>query len=233
MAHQVPHKDGNHNGHNGGAMVQGPAAPPIVLPDGRMHTLTEKLKNHETFDTFAEKESRPEAEPLEFRAFPDGTLVDLVRDAAAPEKPSLLISKAGAVTFQKEFLYEEKMFVPRQVEPSLFAAIRLPKRIVPSRSTREVFSELQDCLATYVDLTEDQQHLMISFLMSTWFQDVLPTAPYLWVTGPYGSGKTTLLSCCAAELDPTLRVVVAEEVFEADVPLPNVAQMQTRPTPRI
>jgi pilus assembly protein CpaF len=46
--------------------------------------------------------------------------------------------------------------------------------------------------------------------------------------GAPGSGKTTLLSCCAAELDPTLRVVVAEEVFEADVPLPNVASMQTR-----
>ena len=47
--------------------------------------------------------------------------------------------------------------------------------------------------------------------------------------GAPGAGKTTLLSCCAAELDPSLRVVVAEEVFEADVPLPNVASMQTRP----
>ena len=46
--------------------------------------------------------------------------------------------------------------------------------------------------------------------------------------GVPGAGKTTLLSCCAAELDPNLRVVVAEEVFEADVPLPNVASMQTR-----
>jgi pilus assembly protein CpaF len=49
------------------------------------------------------------------------------------------------------------------------------------------------------------------------------------VAGAPGSGKTTLLSCCAAELDASLRVVVAEEVFEADVPLPNVAHMQTRP----
>src|SRR5205807_763208 len=48
--------------------------------------------------------------------------------------------------------------------------------------------------------------------------------------GPPGSGKTTLLSCCATELDPSLRVVIAEEVFEADIPLPNVAHMQTRPT---
>jgi pilus assembly protein CpaF len=46
--------------------------------------------------------------------------------------------------------------------------------------------------------------------------------------GPPGSGKTTLLSCCTAELDPALRVVTAEEVFEVDVPQPNVASMQTR-----
>jgi pilus assembly protein CpaF len=36
------------------------------------------------------------------------------------------------------------------------------------------------------------------------------------------------LSCCVGELDPSLRVVVAEEVFELDAPLPNVASMQTR-----
>lgn len=46
--------------------------------------------------------------------------------------------------------------------------------------------------------------------------------------GVPGSGKTTLMNCCAAELDPSLRVVIAEEVFEADLPLPNVASMQTR-----
>jgi pilus assembly protein CpaF len=46
--------------------------------------------------------------------------------------------------------------------------------------------------------------------------------------GAPGSGKTTLLSCTAAELDPSVRVVVAEEVFEADLPVPNVASMQTR-----
>ena len=49
------------------------------------------------------------------------------------------------------------------------------------------------------------------------------------IAGPPGSGKTTMLSCLASELDPGLRVVVAEEVFETDIPLPNVAHMQTRP----
>ncbi len=49
------------------------------------------------------------------------------------------------------------------------------------------------------------------------------------IAGSPGTGKTTLLSCCAAALDPALRVVTAEEVFEVDIPLPNVAGMQTRP----
>ena len=195
MVHQVRQKNGNHNGHNGGAALQGPTAPLIVLPDGGTHTPREKLNSHETFDTSAKKESRPEPEPLEFRAFPDGTLVDIVRDAASPEKPSLLISKAGTITFQQEFRYGGRVFVPRQVEPSLFAAIRLPSGIGigSARSAREIFCELKECLSTYVDVAQDQQHLLVAFLMSTWFQDVLPVAPYLWVTGPYGSGKTTLL----------------------------------------
>lgn len=47
-------------------------------------------------------------------------------------------------------------------------------------------------------------------------------------SGAPGSGKTTTLSCCAAEIDPSKRVVIAEEVFEADVPVANVASMQTR-----
>lgn len=47
--------------------------------------------------------------------------------------------------------------------------------------------------------------------------------------GAPGAGKTTMLSCCCAELDPSLRVVVAEEVLEADVPVANAAHMQTRP----
>ncbi len=54
------------------------------------------------------------------------------------------------------------------------------------------------------------------------------TGTSMVVAGRPGAGKTTLLSCCVAELDPRARVVVAEEVFEAEVPLTNVAGMQTR-----
>ncbi len=48
------------------------------------------------------------------------------------------------------------------------------------------------------------------------------------VAGAPGTGKTTVLACLTAELDPEARVVVAEEVSELEIPLPNVATMHTR-----
>ncbi len=47
--------------------------------------------------------------------------------------------------------------------------------------------------------------------------------------GPPGSGKTTLLGCLAREIDPSSRVVIAEEVPETQIDLENVAHLQTRP----
>lgn len=64
---------------------------------------------------------------------------------------------------------------------------------------------------------------------ASFLREVVRARMSIVFAGAPGAGKTTLLSCCAAELDPSLRVVVAEEVFEADVPLANVASMQTRP----
>ena len=70
---------------------------------------------------------------------------------------------------------------------------------------------------------------MLSAAAARFLAECVRVRQTIVIAGAPGSGKTTLLSCCAAELDPALRVVVAEEVFEADVPLPNVASMQTRP----
>jgi pilus assembly protein CpaF len=70
---------------------------------------------------------------------------------------------------------------------------------------------------------------MLDLPTSRFLQAAVRSGLSILVAGAPGSGKTTLLSCLAAELDPRLRVVIAEEVFETDIPLPNVAHMQTRP----
>jgi pilus assembly protein CpaF len=81
----------------------------------------------------------------------------------------------------------------------------------------------------YRSLAELLQRDMLDARVADFLRSCVLARLSIVFSGAPGSGKTTLLSCCAAELDPSLRVVIAEEVFEADVPLPNVAHMQTRP----
>ncbi len=50
------------------------------------------------------------------------------------------------------------------------------------------------------------------------------------VSGGTQAGKTTLLNCLAAAIPARERVVTCEEVFELQLPLPDVVAMQTRPT---
>lgn len=77
-------------------------------------------------------------------------------------------------------------------------------------------------------LDELVQRDMLDAAAARFLRDAVRANLSIIFAGAPGSGKTTLLSCCAAELDPGLRVVVAEEVFEADIPVANVASMQTR-----
>lgn len=48
------------------------------------------------------------------------------------------------------------------------------------------------------------------------------------IAGAPGAGKTTLVNCLLREVDPSLRVVCCEEVFEISIDLPDMTQMQTR-----
>ncbi len=79
------------------------------------------------------------------------------------------------------------------------------------------------------NLDELVERDMLSTAVAQFLEACVRSRLSIVMAGAPGSGKTTMLSCCCAELDPALRVVIAEEVFEADVPVPNVASMQTRP----
>ncbi len=81
----------------------------------------------------------------------------------------------------------------------------------------------------YAELDELVERDMLDASAAAFLRAAVRARQSIVFAGAPGAGKTTLLSCCAAELDPSLRVVVAEEVFEVDVPLPNVGSMQTRP----
>ncbi len=80
----------------------------------------------------------------------------------------------------------------------------------------------------YTNLAQLTERDMVSTEVAAFLAAAVKAGASIIYSGAPGSGKTTLLSCCAAEIDPNKRVVIAEEVFEADVPVANVASMQTR-----
>lgn len=59
-------------------------------------------------------------------------------------------------------------------------------------------------------------------------RDAIREDKTILVAGAPGAGKTTLVNCLLREVQPDRRVVTCEEVFEIDVPLPDMTQMQTR-----
>lgn len=81
---------------------------------------------------------------------------------------------------------------------------------------------------TFRSLNQLVNQEMLSAEVAAFLRCCVTARQTMVFAGAPGAGKTTMLNCCVAELDPSLRVVVAEEVFEADIPLPNVASMQTR-----
>lgn len=80
----------------------------------------------------------------------------------------------------------------------------------------------------FTELRQLVDRSMISPAVAAFLSAAVQSGLSIVFSGAPGSGKTTMLSCCAAEIDPAKRVVIAEEVFEADVPVANVASMQTR-----
>ncbi len=97
-----------------------------------------------------------------------------------------------------------------------------------SRGGHLMFNVRKFTGVAYRSLDELAEVGTISSKIATFLRAAVRSQLSLLIAGSPGTGKTTLLSCCAAELDHSLRVVTAEEVFEVDIPLPNVAGMQTR-----
>ena len=178
----------------------------VVLPDGRRYsgsnTPTNSRKTSHSENAGWKKSDVIAHVPIDFRAFSDGTLVELVRNPS-DSRPRLLIWKKGKITIEKEFRHADCLFVPPRLDSSLFEATRLPTAISPNATLEDLLQETQNCVSTYIDLQPQFIRLVSNFVLCTWIADRLTVAPYLWVTGPCSAGKTKflrLMHCLVGEL---------------------------------
>jgi hypothetical protein len=184
------------NGHNGCDSPLHSITSHVVMPDGRPYSGNNTPRNGRKTSRSGNagwKKSNDIAHvPVEFRAFSDGTLVELVRNPS-DSRPRLLIWKNGKAAIQDDFRHADCSFVPPDIDPSLMGATRLPNAISPNATLEDLLQRTQKCISTYVDLQPRYVRLVSNFVLCTWFADRLTVAPYLWITGPCSAGKTTLL----------------------------------------
>ena len=184
------------NGHNGIDSRLHSITSHVVMPDGRPfsgnNTPRNERKSNRSDEGQRAKSSGTAYLPIDFRAFSDGTLVELVRDPS-DLRPRLLIWKNGKAAIQDDFRHADGSFVPPDIDPSLMGAMRLPTAISRNATLQDLLQGTQKCISTYVDLQPQYVRLVSNFVLYTWFADRLTVAPYLWITGPCSAGKTKLL----------------------------------------
>ena len=189
-------RNNNHNGPDDRYSPLHSITSHIVMPDGKHlsgnNTPNNRRKSSRSEDGRWVKTNNTAYVPIDFRAFSDGTLVELVRDPS-DLRPRLLVWKDGKTTIQDNFRYADRSFVPPSIERSLMGAMCLPAAISPCPTVEDLLRRTQDCLSTFIDLQPQHVRLICNFVLYSWFADRLTVAPYLWITGPYGAGQTKLL----------------------------------------
>jgi hypothetical protein len=184
------------NGHNSCDLPLRAITSHVVRPDGRPYsarnTPIHGRKSSHSGNTGWKQSNVIGHVPIDFRAFSDGILVDLVRDPS-DLRPRLLIWKNEKTAIQDDFRHADCSFAPSDIDPSLMGAMRLPTAISRNAKLQDLLQGTQKCISTYVDLQPQYIRLVFHFVLYTWFADRLTVAPYLWITGPCSAGKTKLL----------------------------------------
>jgi len=130
---------------------------------------------------------------IDFDELKDGTLVELVEDSKDADRACLAVWKDGEARLVDRLERDGQVFIPLPRKNEILRHVRLPKGVLPYESVQALLSRLECLISQCVDVDEKYLPVLADFVLSTWFVDQLPVAPYLSVVGLPQSGKTTLL----------------------------------------
>ncbi len=130
---------------------------------------------------------------ISFAELPDGSLVEMIEDPANPTKSRLAVYKNGIVRYADELHYGDKVLVPLSRTDQLLRHIRLPQGAEPYGGLQDLEADVGCFFQFCLDVEPSGWLLMVACVLSSWFPEKLPVAPYLALVGPPGSGKTTAI----------------------------------------
>jgi hypothetical protein len=135
----------------------------------------------------------------------DGSIVDLVR---IPETLGLqlVVWNGQEALFATSFQSGHFEYVPTKHPASFLAAVHFPRSIVDYGSTPELLDEISSLAARFGRVARGDADLLAYFVLSTWFSDVLPLAPFLWIAAPAIAPRERVMRLLALLCRRSLRV---------------------------
>jgi hypothetical protein len=130
---------------------------------------------------------------IDFAELTDGSLVEMIEDPANPAKSLLAVYNNGAVRYTDELHDGNRVLVPLSRTDEMLKHIRLPQGAEPYGGLWDLIWDVGLLLGRCLDVELSCWPLMIAYVLSSWFPEKLPVAPYLALVGPPGSGKTTAM----------------------------------------
>jgi hypothetical protein len=128
-----------------------------------------------------------------FMVLPRRSLLELVKDSRNPAEVKLLRWDGRSAKIGRRIAFHDKTFVPPEIAPGKIQNMLLPSDVEPGGAPRELIEDIGRVLTRFLDMRESEILLAAHYGVYTWFPDLFPVAPILWLVGPLGSGKTTLL----------------------------------------
>ena len=141
--------------------------------------------------------------------FAGGRSVSLILDPST-HRLKLLLSDGEAEQIDSIFEYAGRIYVPPGLSASFQKAIVFPEHARAFGSTAALFAAIKGSL-TNLGLPEQVALITIYFVLSSWFTEILPAAPFLLISGPRAEADLllALLSCLVRHPLPLAQLSVA------------------------
>jgi hypothetical protein len=152
--------------------------------------LQAKLAAREAMDP---KASCPSIIETDFAELEDGSLVELIEDPDDSSNTALAVFNGKDARYTRECECKGHLLVPVPRDKNVVRHVRLPRGCKPFQSADRILEQMDTIFSRCLDLEEKYRFLLTSFVLSTWFIDRLPVAPYVALVGLPRSGKSTVL----------------------------------------
>jgi hypothetical protein len=132
-------------------------------------------------------------EETEFAQLEDGSLLEMIEDPEDSSKTLFATLRNGAASFVDQVDVGGRILRPLPRQSKIVRHVRLSRGAKPYESVDALLWGVNEVFCRCLDLEDRYRFLLATFVVSTWFIECLPVAPYIALVGLPRSGKSTVL----------------------------------------